>query len=155
MHEVPVSASSKMKEAECPDRRKADNYQVLPLLGVVTTGMPIRAVEGLEDLIVVPGQILRDSENAFLLRVKGDAMTGEGIMPRDIVIVAPSSLVNDGELVIARFEDEAVLGRIRRTNGAIFIAPSNPAYSPVKFEVEDCGVIGNVIGLIRSFDGAK
>ena len=144
-----------MKEAECPDRRKADNYQVLPLLGVVTTGMPIRAVEELEDLIVVPGQIVGEVENAFLLRVKGDAMTGEGIMPGDIVVVAPTDAATDGELVIVRLEDEAILGRIRWSKGAIFIDPRNPAYSPIVIGVEDSGIIGKVVGLIRSFEAPQ
>ena len=141
-----------MKSDAPPNRKLEKNYQVLPLLGVVTAGIPIQALEHLEDLIVVPGQIVGEVENAFLLRVKGDGMIGEGIMPRDIVVVAPTYAATDGELVIARLEDEAVLGRIRWSKGAIFFDPRNPYYSPIKIVVEDSGIIGKVIGLIRRYD---
>ncbi len=128
--------------------------RLLPLLGCVATGVPFLALEYLERMIGVPGQIVGGAENAFLLRVQGDAMTGEGINPRDLVIVAPQSAANEGDLIIAMIGDDAILCGVKRTVREISLASSNPAYEPIKIVSEDARVIGKVIGLIRDYEGA-
>jgi len=84
----------------------------LPLLGTIAAGTPILAEQNIEDLIPVPADMVRNVENAFLLRVKGDSMVGEHILPRDLVIIKPQQTAYNGELVAVLIGDEATIKRI-------------------------------------------
>jgi repressor LexA len=123
-------------------------------LGSVAAGLPIHAQEHVEDIIAVPRQMVHMVESAFLLRVKGDSMLGDGIMPRDLVVVEPKSTANDGDLVVAMLGDDVTIKRLRRTKTGYFLDPSNPAYASIKVMQEDARIIGRVIGLIRDYEGA-
>src|SRR5579871_4582948 len=104
---------------------------MLPLLGSIAAGPPIHAQEHVEDLIPVPCEMVRNIQHAFLLRVKGDSMSGEGIMPRDLVVIKPQQTANHGDLVAALLGDEATVKRINFGPKGIFLMPSNPAYQPI------------------------
>jgi repressor LexA len=135
------------------DYQQSNRVAMLPLLGSIAAGVPIQAQEHVEDLIPVPSEMVRSMEHAFLLRVKGDSMTGEGIMPRDLVVVKPQLTANHGDLVAVLIGDEATVKRINFDPKGVKLMPSNPAYEPIPIESEDARVIGKIVGLVRDYDG--
>ncbi len=111
----------------------------IPVVGVVTAGMPILAVENLEGSIAWEGD-----PSCFALRVKGDSMVGAGILDGDLVIVRPQANADDGQIVVARIEDEATVKRLFRRAGEIWLLPENDAYSPID------GTNAEIIGLVKA-----
>lgn len=126
---------------------------MLPLVGTIAAGAPILAQENIDDLIPVPSEMVRNIEGAFLLRVKGDSMSGEGIMPRDLVVVKPQQAANHGDLVAVLLGEEATVKRINFSERQVRLMPSNPAYEPIIIDREDARVIGRIVGLIRDYEG--
>jgi len=136
------------------DYQPAGNRVImLPLIGSIAAGTPIEAQENVEDMIPIPTEMVRSANRAFLLRVKGDSMTGDGILPRDLVVVKPQKTANHGELVAVLLGDEATVKRISFEKKGVRLLPSNPAYEPIPVEREDARVIGKVVGLIRDYEG--
>ena len=111
----------------------------IPVVGVVTAGMPILAVENLEGSIAWEGD-----PSCFALRVKGDSMIGAGILDGDLVIVRPQQNADDGQIVVARLDDEATVKRLRRRGGQVLLMPENDAYSPID------GTYAELIGLVKA-----
>lgn len=136
-----------------PSYQTAKRVVMLPLVGTIAAGTPILATEHIDDLIPVPSEMVRNIEGAFLLRVKGDSMSGEGIMPRDLVVVKPQQAANHGDLVAVLLGDEATVKRINFSDKRVRLMPSNPAYEPILVEQEDAHVIGRIVGLIRDYEG--
>lgn len=125
----------------------------LPLMGSIAAGAPIYAEDHVEDLIPVPSSMVRNIQDAFLLRVKGDSMTGEGIFPRDLVIVKPQRHANQNDLVAVVIDEEATVKRINYTkSGGVLLMPSNPNYEPIPVSTDKSLIVGRVIGLIRDYD---
>ena len=116
----------------------------IPVVGVVTAGMPILAVENLEGSIAWEGD-----PSCFALRVKGDSMVGAGILDGDLVIVRPQANADDGQIVVARIEDEATVKRLFRRAGEIWLLPENEAYSPI--DGTNAEIIGIVKAVIREY----
>lgn len=136
-----------------PSYQTSQRVTMLPLVGSIAAGAPILAQEEVEDLIPVPSEMVRNIEHAFLLRVKGDSMSGEGIMPRDLVVIKPQSTANHGDLVAALLGEEATVKRIHFAQSGVRLMPANPAYNPIEVQQEDARIIGKVIGLIRDYEG--
>lgn len=129
------------------------NVTMLPLLGNIAAGVPILAQEHTEDLIPVPSEMVRNIANAFILRVRGDSMSGEGINPRDLVVIKPQATASHGDLVAVLLGEEATVKRIHFQGPRIRLMPSNPAYEPIEVEQEDARIIGRVVGLMRDYEG--
>ena len=110
----------------------------IPVVGVVTAGMPILAVENQE------GTIPWNDPGCFALRVRGDSMLNAGILPGDKVVVRPQSTADDGQIVVARLEDEATVKRLRRRSGEIWLLPENDAYAPID------GTHAEIIGVVKA-----
>ena len=85
----------------------------IPVVGVVTAGLPILAVENQE------GTLPWNDPGCFALRVRGDSMLGAGILPGDKVVVRPQATADDGQIVVARLEDEATVKRLSRRDGQV------------------------------------
>ena len=96
----------------------------IPVVGVVTAGLPILAVENQE------GTIPWNDPGCFALRVRGDSMINAGILDGDKVVVRPQSTANEGQIVVARIEDEATVKRLRRRNGEIWLLPETKTMTP-------------------------
>lgn len=126
---------------------------MLPLLGQIAAGVPILADNQVEDTIPVPSEMVRNVQGAFLLRVKGDSMSGDGIKPRDLVVVRPQQSANHGDLVAVLIDDEATVKRIQFEKDKVTLLPSNPAYEPIIIDREDARIVGRIIGLIRDYEG--
>jgi repressor LexA len=120
----------------------------VPLVGRVTAGEPVLAVQNIEDYVPLPRD-LAGGEGSFLLAVRGDSMIGAGINDGDLVIVRPQHSADEGDIVVAMIEDEATVKRYYRTRGAVRLQPENPALEPIISR--DVTILGKVIGLIRRF----
>lgn len=129
------------------------NASFLPLVGTIAAGIPITATENVEEMIPVPPELVHGSQGAFALRVKGDSMIGEHIMPHDIVVIRPQSSADNGDLVAVLLGDEATVKKYHAADGRVRLLPANPAYEPIEVNREDSRVIGKVIGLLRNYQG--
>jgi len=129
------------------------NVRVLPLLGTIAAGTPILAEENVEQLIPVPTEMVKKIEDAFLLRVRGDSMSAEGILPRDLVIIKPQKVASNGDLVAVLLDSEATIKRIFFDSPYVRLVPSNPAYQPIVVKGWEVKIIGKVIGLLRDYEG--
>ena len=115
----------------------------IPVIGVVTAGLPILAVENQE------GTLPWSEAGCFALRVRGDSMINAGILEGDKVIVRPQSSADNGQIVVARIEDEATVKRLLRRNGQVWLMPENDNYSPI--DGTHAEIIGVVKGVVREY----
>ena len=137
-----------------PAYQPAQRVSMLPLVGTIAAGAPILAEEHVEDLIAVPSEMVRNIAGAYLLRVRGDSMSGEGINPRDLVLVKPQETANHGDLVAVLLGEEATVKRIHFEKGGIRLMASNPAYDPIEVMPEDNPrILGRIVGLMRDYEG--
>lgn len=111
----------------------------IPLIGTVTAGLPILALENREGTISWDGD-----PTCFALRVRGDSMINAGIFSGDVVVVRPQPTADDGQIVVARLEDEATVKRLRRRNGEIWLMPENEAYAPID------GTYAQIVGVVKA-----
>ena len=111
----------------------------IPVVGVVTAGLPILAVENQEGTMAWEGD-----PNCFALRVRGDSMVGAGILSGDRVVVRPQQSADDGQIVVARIGDEATVKRLRRRGGKVWLMPENDNYAPID------GSEAEIIGLVKA-----
>lgn len=114
----------------------------IPIVGVVTAGLPILAVENQEGTLSWNGD-----PDCFALRVRGDSMIGAGIMDGDLVVVRPQKMAEDGQIVVALIEDEATVKTLRRQDGRVWLQPENPNYSII--ETEYLALVGLVKAVVR------
>ena len=115
----------------------------IPVIGVVTAGLPILAVENQE------GTIPWEDPNCFALRVRGDSMINAGILSGDKVIVRPQSTADDGQIVVAMIDEEATVKRLRRRDGEVWLMPENENYSPI--DGTNAQILGLVKGVVREY----
>ena len=111
----------------------------IPVIGVVTAGLPILAVENQEGTMAWEGD-----PKCFALRVRGDSMINAGILDGDKVVVRPQQTADDGQIVVARIGDEATVKRLSRKNGQILLLPENENYDPID------GTEAELIGLVKA-----
>ena len=116
----------------------------IPVVGVVTAGVPILAVENQEGTMTWDGE-----PGCFALRVRGDSMVGAGILSGDKVVVRPQQTADDGQIVVARIGDEATVKRLRRRNGQVWLMPENDNYEPI--DGTDAELIGLVKAVVREY----
>lgn len=116
----------------------------IPVVGIVTAGLPILAVENQEGLMAWDG----DPE-CFALRVRGDSMINAGILDGDKVVIRPQQTAEDGQIVVARIGDEATVKRLSRRNGEIWLLPENDNYDPI--DGSEAELIGLVKAVVREY----
>jgi len=135
--------------APVPGRRRGT--AAVPVLGAIAAGTPILAIENIESYVLVPEEMVSRSESLFALRVQGDSMIGDAILPGDVVIVRSGRAVSSGDLAAVLIGDEATVKRVRIDRDRVVLLASNPRYEPVVVDREDSGIIGRVVGLIRNY----
>jgi repressor LexA len=116
----------------------------IPVVGVVTAGMPILAVENQEGTMAWDGD-----PGCFALRVRGDSMVNAGILSGDHVVVRPQQTANDGQIVVARIGDEATVKRLKLTGGQVWLMPENENYEPI--DGSEAEIIGLVKAVVRKY----
>lgn len=120
----------------------------VPILGKVTAGQPILAIENIEDTFPLPAEYLHNGD-VFMLQVSGESMIEAGILDGDYVIVRQQSYANNGDAVVALIEDEATVKTFYKEPDHIRLQPENSAMKPIL--VRDLSILGKVIGVIRLF----
>lgn len=117
----------------------------IPVVGLVTAGIPILAVENQEGTIPWEGD-----PGCFALRVRGESMIGAGILSGDLVVVRPQQTAMDGQIVVARIGDEATVKRLSRRSGQVWLLPENPDFEPI--DGSEAEIIGLVKAVIRMYE---
>lgn len=119
---------------------------MVPLVGRITAGKPILAVEEIEDYIPYPS---KDADGLFALKVVGLSMRDAGILDGDIIVADKNKPCRSGDIVVGMDGDEATVKRLLVKNGQIIFMPENPDYSPIY--PEDPMVLGKVVGSYRKY----
>ena len=123
--------------------------RTVPLVGKVTAGQPILAIENIEDQLIIPNDLASMDTELFALRVQGESMIEAGILDGDIVIVHSQERAENGDIVVALIGDEATLKRIYYENGHVRLQPENHTKAPII--VPRAEVRGKVVALVRRF----
>ena len=125
--------------------KSRSRYIDVPILGQVTAGLPILAVE--EVIGHVPYE--EDGGDYFALNVRGDSMINAAILDGDTVVVRKQQTAGHGEIVVALIGDEATVKRLYRKNGELKLMPENDAYSPIV--AENIEILGVVRAIYRKY----
>ncbi len=123
-------------------------FKSIPLLGEITAGIPIFAVENLDGYIALPKELGYNNSD-FALRVHGESMINAGICDKDIIIVSEQSTADNGEIVVALIDDSATVKRFYQKNGKIILHPENDFMDDII--LDDVQILGVVKGLMRKF----
>lgn len=118
----------------------------VPLVGSVTAGQPILAVENIEETYLLPKSLV-GYEDIYMLTIKGDSMIEAGIYNGDIVLVRKQSNASNGDIIVALLEEEATVKRFFKESGRIRLQPENSQMEPIF--VADVTILGKVVGLYR------
>lgn len=127
---------------------QAENVTSVPLVGTVTAGMPILAVEQIEGYIAYNGRVSKDNP-LFALKVQGESMLWAGILDGDIVIAEKTPSAANGEIVVAMIEDEATVKRFYKENGHFRLQPENDAFEPII--TNEVIILGKVVAIYRYY----
>ncbi|MFC7363831.1 MULTISPECIES: transcriptional repressor LexA [Bhargavaea] len=126
---------------------KASVVQV-PVVGKVTAGQPITAVENIEEYFPLPDQYGSSDDQLFMLEIMGESMIEAGILNGDYVVVRQQSTANNGEIVVAMTEDdEATVKRFFKEHGHFRLQPENASMDPII--VDQVSILGKVVGVYR------
>lgn len=146
-----------LEQAGCIERDQNLNRSIkipggsmvkVPLLGTVTAGAPILAVEQIEDYIPYKSRTGSDKD-LFALHVRGDSMQNAGILDGDILIVRQMNTAYNGEIVVAMIEEEATVKRFYKEKGHFRLQPENDEYEPII--VDEVTILGKVISVMRFY----
>lgn len=118
----------------------------VPLVGKITAGMPILAVENVTDTFPIPIDFVGNSE-CFMLTVRGESMIEAGILDGDYILVRKQMDAINGEIVVALIEDEATVKTFYKEDNYIRLQPENSTMDPII--VPTCKILGKVIGVFR------
>lgn len=120
----------------------------VPVVGVVTAGKPILAVESIEEYI--PYGTRGGSKDLFALHVRGNSMIQAGILDGDLVVARRSATASNGDIVVALLEDEATVKRFYKEDGHYRLQPENDAMDPIY--CDEVIILGRVVGLQRNYE---
>ncbi len=129
---------------------KEENVVDVPLLGKVTAGTPIEAIETPDEYFSLPTNLITTKNEVFTLRVSGESMINVGIYDGDILIVERQNTARNGETVVAMNTDnEATVKTFYKENGYFRLQPENDTMEPII--LKEVTILGKVIGLYRKF----
>ena len=118
----------------------------VPVIGKITAGAPILAVENITDTFPIPIDFVGNSES-FMLTVRGESMIEAGILDGDYILVRKQNNANNGEIVVALIEDEATVKTFYKETDHIRLQPENSTMEPII--VPNCEILGKVCGVFR------
>ncbi len=128
------------------------NNEGIPIIGRVAAGNPVLAQENIEDYCSLPASFFKPAADYFL-RVQGDSMIDVGIHDGDLLAVHSTPVAANGDVVVARIEDEVTVKRLRKTSDKrrLQLLPENPAYSPIEVDLaeQDFAIEGLSVGVLR------
>ena len=146
------TTSNHLLELQVPNEyeTKSDEVVTVPLLGKVTAGNPIEAIEVPNEVFTLPAYLLPKKREVFTIRVEGDSMINAGILDKDIVIVERCKNAKNGDIVVAMDEEgQVTIKRFFRENDYIRLQPENDYMLTII--VKDISILGKAIGLYRMF----
>jgi len=124
------------------------NVLNVPLIGKVTAGLPITAIENIEEFFPLPETFGTSEDNLFMLEIMGDSMIEAGILNGDYVVVKQQQTANNGDIVVAMTEeDEATVKRFFKETSYFRLQPENSSMEPII--VEQVSILGKVVGVYR------
>ena len=118
----------------------------VPVIGKITAGEPILAVENITDTFPIPIDFVGNSET-FMLTVRGESMIEAGILDGDYILIRKQNTAENGEIIVALIEDEATVKTFYKEKDRIRLQPQNSTMDPII--VPDCQILGKVIGVFR------
>ena len=118
----------------------------VPVIGKITAGAPILAVENITDTFPIPIDFVGNSES-FMLTVRGESMIEAGILDGDYILVKRTNSAENGQIVVALIEDEATVKTFYKESDHIRLQPENSTMNPII--VPDCQILGKVAGVFR------
>ena len=122
----------------------------IPLLGKVTAGSPIEAIENPDEYFTVPSSLINGKKEIFALNVSGDSMINAGIFDNDIVIIEKSNTAHNGDIVVAMNDDnEVTIKRFYKEKNHFRLQPENDYMEPII--LDNVTILGKLIGLYRAF----
>ncbi|MFS0672525.1 transcriptional repressor LexA [Ornithinibacillus sp. 179-J 7C1 HS] len=125
-----------------------DEARYAPVIGKVTAGIPITAVENIEEFVPIPSSTAGPDENLFVLVIDGESMIEAGILDGDMVIVKQQNTAQNGDIVVAMTEDdEATVKRFFKEKDHIRLQPENTTMEPLIYK--NVSILGKVVGLYR------
>jgi repressor LexA len=125
----------------------------LPLIGRVAAGEPILAEQHIEERYQIDGNLFHPSAD-YLLRVQGDSMINIGILDGDLLAVHSTSSVQNGQVIVARVEDDVTVKRFKREGNVVYLIAENDDFEPIKVDLTQQAfhVEGIAVGVIRNAD---
>ena len=130
--------------------KKEEELVRVPLLGKITAGSPIEAIERPNEFFSLPASLIPSSETIFTLNVSGESMINAGIFDGDIVIVKKQNVAKNGDIVVAmNGEGEVTLKTFYKEKNHIRLQPENDTMNPII--LDNCTILGKAIGLYRKF----
>jgi repressor LexA len=135
-----------------PSTRPGSRLVEIPIVGRVAAGQPILAQERVEDTVQVDAFLLGTNKKVYGLRVQGDSMIGDGILPGDYIFVKKQLHAENGDIVVAMIDDEATVKRVYFEGDRVRFQPSNPRMAPIYVRDSDFRstmILGIVVGVYR------
>ena len=119
----------------------------IPIVGKVTAGNPILAVENIEDTFPMPANFIGSNDDLFILSVKGESMIDAAILDDDYIVVKKQAHASNGDIVVALIEEEATVKRFFKEKDRFRLQPENKFMEPIY--VRDVSILGKVVGVFR------
>ena len=147
-----IKDATKPRALEITDEGKKElgiKPEKIPVVGVVTAGQPILAVQDIDEYFPLPPDLENDAGELFMLKVHGESMINAGILNGDSVIVRKQNTANNGEIVVAMTdENEATVKRFYKENDHYRLVPENDTMAPII--LSKVSILGKVVGLYRN-----
>jgi len=121
----------------------------IPIVGKITAGLPILATENIEDTFSLPLDFIKHDRDLFMLRVSGESMVNVGVKDNDLAIIESANDAINGDIVVALIDDSATIKRFFKEKDHIRLQPENDTMDPIL--VDDCKVLGKLVGIFRSY----
>ncbi len=133
------------------DVRSTISQLVLPLVGRVAAGSPILAQEHVEASYQVDPHLF-SAQPDYLLKVRGMSMRDAGILEGDLLAVKKTHQINNGQIIVARIDDDVTVKRYKKTGSMIELIPENPDFKVIKVTNDNFALEGVVVGLVRQWN---
>ncbi|MDW8801931.1 transcriptional repressor LexA [Clostridium sp. A1-XYC3] len=121
----------------------------VPIIGTITAGLPILAVENIEGTFPLAVDYIRSNKDLFILKVSGESMIDAGILDGDFSIIEKVNSADNGDIVVALIENEATLKRFFKEENYIRLQAENKTMSPII--VDNCEIVGKLVGVYRQY----
>jgi repressor LexA len=131
------------------DEEGPESLVQIPLLGTVAAGLPILSEENWDGTITLHRSMLKKSKKYFALKIRGDSMSGAGIMDGDTAVIEKQTTVRNGEIAVALVDEAVTLKRFYKESTRIRLQPENSAYKPIY--CQNVRVLGRLARIIRFY----